>query len=371
MHNTLPQHIPALDGLRAVAALGIVVTHVSFQTATGWAWAERLDYFVAVFFALSAFVLWRRRRRDTRGYYLSRIRRLAPAYLVCVGATLALLPGASFSAAQVVANLTATQIYVPDGLAAGLTQLWSLCVEFAFYAVLPLLGRAADRFGTWRLLAVLVPASLTWAWWVDGIEAINAQIFPPAYVAWFAVGIAAAELEPRVRIGRPWPWFAVAAAMVWLASREWFGPRGLTHPQPHEFALRILAGAVFALCIVWPVALGARHNLAQRFLASPPMLALGRWSYSLFLWHVAVLWVVFPLTGIRVFSGHFFVVLALTVVLSFIVAAVSYEWVERPFHARPLAPVDSAASTAAPRAAPTAAPKAAPHSAASSQESPA
>ena len=40
--------LPELEGVRALAAFAVVVTHVSFQTATGWAWAERLDYGVAV-----------------------------------------------------------------------------------------------------------------------------------------------------------------------------------------------------------------------------------------------------------------------------------------------------------------------------------
>ncbi|WP_348521853.1 acyltransferase family protein [Corynebacterium guaraldiae] len=59
--------LPELEGVRALAALAVVVTHVSFQTATGWAWAERLDYGVAVFFVLSGFLLWRRRTCTRRG----------------------------------------------------------------------------------------------------------------------------------------------------------------------------------------------------------------------------------------------------------------------------------------------------------------
>ena len=123
--KTVPCHLPELDGLRGCAALGIVVTHVSFQTGTGWGIAERFDYFVAVFFALSAFLLWRRRHlHTTRDYAWSRVARLAPAYLVCVALVLALLPDAhSVTLTQVLSNLTSTQIYVVDGLAPGLTQL--------------------------------------------------------------------------------------------------------------------------------------------------------------------------------------------------------------------------------------------------------
>ena len=136
--KSVPQHLPELDGLRAVASLGIIVTHVSFQTGTGWGFAGRFDFFVAVFFALSAFLLWRRRGLHTlSGYARSRVARLLPAYYACVVAVMLLLPDAhSLTLTQLLSNLTSTQIYVVDGLAPGLTHLWSLCVEFFFYLFL-------------------------------------------------------------------------------------------------------------------------------------------------------------------------------------------------------------------------------------------
>lgn len=355
MANTLPQHVPALDGLRAVAALGVLVTHVSFQTATGWAWAERLDYFVAVFFALSAFVLWRRRdAHSPAGYYLARFRRVMPAYWACVAVVFLALPGASFSAVQVLSTLTATQIYVPDGLASGVTQLWSLCVEFAFYLVLPWLPSFRSLRARLIALGSAAALSLGWAWVAAPIEdftGVNAQIWPPAYAAWFAVGMAAAELEGRVRAPRrAWPFWVLAAGCVWLGSREWFGPQGLTHPTPGEFARRVAVGAVFAAAIVVPYALGTRSPV----LESPLMRRLGLWSYAIFLWHVAVLWIVFPLTGLPLFSGYFFLVLIATAALTIPIAAASYYWVEVPAsawlaaNAPRLAPAKAASSQKSP-----------------------
>ena len=93
--------------------------------------------------------------------------------------------------------------------------------------------------------------------------------------------------------------WAVAAGCVWLASREWFGPQGLVHPSPDEFARRIAVGAVCGACIVVPVALAPRES----WLSSEWMRALGRWSYGVFMWHVAVLAIAFPLLGVSAFSG--------------------------------------------------------------------
>lgn len=335
--------LPELEGVRALAALAVVVTHVSFQTATGWDWAERLDYGVAVFFVLSGFLLWRRRHAHTTGQYmLSRVARLAPLYLVCVVAVLALLPDASpLTLPQVITNLTGTQLYIADGLVPGLTQLWSLSVEFAFYAVLPLLAWMLDKLSARPRVVLIAGAGVLSLFWgflpfVAGYESgdVNTQIWPPAYFSWFAVGMLAAEAESagvRVRAGRivrPVCW-VVAAGCVWLASREWFGPQGLVHPSPDEFARRIAVGAVCGACVVVPVALAPRES----WLSSAVMRALGRWSYGVFMWHVAVLAIAFPLLGVSAFSGSawdFAVVLVFTVVVSCVLSAATYVLVEVP-----------------------------------------
>jgi len=305
--KSVPQHLPELDGLRAVASLGIIVTHVSFQTGTGWGFAGRFDFFVAVFFALSAFLLWRRRGlHSLSGYARSRVARLLPAYYACVVAVMLLLPDAhSLTLTQLLSNLTSTQIYVVDGLAPGLTHLWSLCVEFFFYLFLPvlvwLLGTLPRR---WRIAAIVLAGVLSWAWGFVPFVAdyakdqVNSQIWPPAYASWFAVGMLAAECEEagisrRVqRVLRPrWAWWLAAAVVLWVASREWFGPQGLIHPE------------------------------------------LGTWSYSIFLWHVAILGLAFPLTGVPLFSGKpldFWVILTVTVVGTVVVSAASYTLIERP-----------------------------------------
>lgn len=329
MANTLPQHIPALDGIRGLAACGVLVTHVAFQTGTGWAWAERFDYFVAVFFALSAFVLWRRRgAHPPAQYYAARAGRILPAYLVCVVAVLALLPDArSVTRQQIAANLSLTQVFWPHGLAPGLTHLWSLCIEVSFYVIVPALALIV-RGRRKLIISLAAAASLGWAWlpFVAGQPAINTQIWPPAYTLWFAVGMLAAELEGTVRITRRWPWWILAAACIWLASREWFGPPGLVHPSPAEFSRRVLVGGIFAAAVVLPYALSDRPSIFE----TRPFQLLGAWSYSIFLWHVALLSLVFPLCGIDIFAGHFFMVLALTLALTLPVAAASYELVEVP-----------------------------------------
>ncbi len=60
------------------------------------------------------------------------------------------------------------------------------------------------------------------------------------------------------------------------------------------------------------------------------MVTLGRWSYGLFVWHLAALAMVFPIIGEFAFNGHMPVILVLTVVFGFAIAAVSYALIESP-----------------------------------------
>lgn len=351
-----PRLLPGLEGLRAVAAFGVILTHVAFQTGVDPASPvgsvlARFDFFVPVFFALSAFLLWRRHRTDRRfptitRYLLNRAGRILPAYLGCVIAVILLLPEAArMSGEQIVANLTLTQVYRVDGLAPGLTHLWSLSVEVGFYLVLPLLALTAGRLpGRGRIGVILGLAvlSLGWAflpWVVAGPDAEagipNRQIWPPAYTAWFAVGLLAAELEGRVpapvrrALRFRWVWWLLALVTAWVAGQEWYGPLGLTHPEPAEFARRVLAGTVFAAAVVVPEAWdpGAPGG---RWLAHPVMQALGRWSYSVFLWHVAMLSLAFPLLGLDYFSGGFWPVLLVTLGLTLPVAVAGFVFLEDP-----------------------------------------
>lgn len=335
---------PQLEGLRGVAALGVMITHVAFQTGVDprsplGAILARFDYFVAVFFAFSAFLLWR--GMDFRWgvvlrYFGRRFWRVVPAYWVYVVVALALVPesfGASWVSA--LATLTFTQMYLPDGFLGGMTHLWSLCVEVVFYLVMPLLGWLLRDVSPPRRIAVFIfmaVLSLGWAFlpFVDRVGGVNMQIFFPGFFCWYAVGLIAAEVETLrlVRVFRHrWVWWVVALAVMWLAGQEWVGPLGLKHPSAWEFTVRVLLGTVVCACVFLPYA----FDESPSFLDWPVMSYLGKISYSIFLWHLAVLGAVLPLLGIRPFAGGFLVVLVLTFIGTVLVSSCGYVLVERPF----------------------------------------
>lgn len=345
--------LPAVEGMRACAAMGVVVTHVAFQTGHSSGVSGRLfgrfDLAVAVFFALSGFLLWRGHAGAARGlrppprtghYLRSRFVRIMPAYVVAVVVILSLLPDADHASPTVwLANLTLTQIYVPLTLTGGLTQMWSLSVEVSFYLALPILALLARRLPVGARVPVIAAlAGLSWAWgWVpihsgSGTNPLN---WPPAFFSWFAAGMLLAEwvhspVGLPARLARHRVVMAVVAVLAYLvAASPLAGPEGLIPGTATQFAVKTAAGSLVAFALVAPLVLD-RIDTPHRLLGSTVMVTLGRWSYGLFVWHLAALAMVFPVLGTFAFTGRMPSVLVLTLIFGWAIAAVSYGLVESP-----------------------------------------
>lgn len=351
--------LPALEGMRGLAALGVLVTHVGFQTgATAipvlGRLLERFDMAVAVFFALSGFLLWRPHALAARGlgdaptlgYYLRhRVARIVPAYWIVVCAVLILVPAAAGTAGVQVwlSNLLLLQVFIPLTLTDGLTQMWSLSVEVAFYLVLPLLawllhglrGRAA----TARVPAVLLLGLVFLGWNFIPVPTpggIHADNWLPAYIPWFAGGMLLAELicdERRARwrriLGNQHLMWAIAGVTFALSATDLGGVAGLTRAEPWQYAAKMCLGTVIGFALLAPLVLGPEDK-TRRWLTSAPAATVGRWSYGIFIWHLAVLSVIFPVFGILPFHGDFVKVLVLTVAFTLPIAAASHALVEEP-----------------------------------------
>jgi peptidoglycan/LPS O-acetylase OafA/YrhL len=345
--------LPAVEGMRACAAIGVVITHVAFQTGHSVGVDGRLfgrfDLAVAVFFALSGFLLWRGHAaaarglgsRPSTGHYLrSRVVRIMPAYLVAVVVILALLPDADHPNLTVwLANLSLTQVYVPLTLTHGLTQMWSLSVEVTFYLALPILALLAARLpvGT-RVPAIAVLGVASWFWgWIPfaapaGVNPLN---WPPAFFSWFAAGMLLAEWVHSPigwphRLARRRVLMATVVVVAYLvAASPLAGPAGLVPSSAAQFTVKTAMGTLVAVGLVAPLVLD-RPDTGHRLLGTRPMVTLGRWSYGIFIWHLAALTMVFPVIGEFSFRGRMPEVLVLTLIFAIAIAAVSYALVESP-----------------------------------------
>ena len=143
-----PADVPRARYVRAVASIVVVATHTSFWAGAYGAgllgaMTQRLEAGVAVFFVLSGFLLsypWLRhlrtgRPRDSVGRYVfKRVLRILPVYWVAVIAALLLLEqNSSIAPSRWIDNVLLMDMYQKGVLLEGLTQMWSLATEVAFY----------------------------------------------------------------------------------------------------------------------------------------------------------------------------------------------------------------------------------------------
>lgn len=350
--------VASLTGIRAVAAILVVATHAAYTTGKythGYLglFFSRMEIGVPIFFVLSGFLLFRPWVKATvtgegwpslRRYAWHRVRRIMPAYLVTVlGAYLVYHfrtagPNPGHTWIGLFRNLTLTQIYsntYPYGgyLHQGLTQMWSLAVEVAFYVVLPLLAYALlvwlcrRRLRPVQLLVALTAVALITPVWLvlahtTHVMPGGAQIWPPAYFAWFVGGMMLTVLQAmRVRC---YGFVAIPLALIcYLIVATPIAGEPTTSPTGLPAALtKSVFYAVIAALAVAPLALGNRGWYA-RLLAARPMVWLGEISYEIFLVHLVLMEVAMvEILHSPVYTGSmlqlFVVTLAITIPVSWL-----------------------------------------------------
>ncbi|MCW2710406.1 MAG: acyltransferase [Marmoricola sp.] len=337
-----------LDGLRALAIGAVLSLH--------WlAWY--VPFFhggsigVDVFFVLSGFiittVLWHAGGQVTLlggwwSFIRRRVLRLYPALLgLVVGTVLlyAVAPFAPLGAGEVARRgllaLGQTSAIRAAGESGSLwlpglhpfAQTWSLAVEWYFYLVWPLVviafrrrGSGARRLAVGSLVAAaalyLASLPLSAFWFYFGPSARFAELFVGGALAlWFQ-----ADGAPTLRPVRT-P--LTVAALAALGAYALLGPGGAS-PLYRWVGIPVAVGAtVVLICAGY----GAAAGPVQRLLGHPWLTAVGRYSYSLYLWHVVPMllledaWPALPQPVVGL------VAVALTIVLTI----VSYRLLERPF----------------------------------------
>ena len=211
--RSMTARLPALDGLRAVAALLVVATHAAYLTGFTvnggllGRLAGRGDFGVAIFFALSGFLLHyglvideRNGDTDIRAYAVRRAARVLPAYWVTLAVVvLVSQPGARTALAQALA----LQTYLGDSDIPSFSQSWSIPTELSFYIVLPLVVWLLGLVRQHRpdlpvrlLFASAVAATVALALMPVGTvgEDVLIERWLPARWPNFAVGMVLAEL---------------------------------------------------------------------------------------------------------------------------------------------------------------------------------
>jgi len=339
-----------LDGIRAIAVLGVIAYHLNF----GWAGGGLLG--VAVFFVLSGYLitdlllaqLRRHGARSFRQFWLRRARRLLPALfvmliVVTVWATLldrAQLPGLRSDFLPAVFYFSNwwyifhhVSYFAQYGPPSPLGHLWSLAIEEQFYLVWPLVLLAALRWVHDK--RVLIATILTLA---AGSAIEMALLFTPytdptrvydgtdTRAFELLIGAALAVALPRGRTFRPLTprartvLEATGAAMV-VGILVMYFFTGQYEPFVYRGGM-VLLSVCTALLIAVCVHPGTR---VARVLGVGPLRWIGERSYGIYLWSVPIIVLTTP-TG----SKENLLRDLLEVVAIFVVSALSWRYVEEP-----------------------------------------
>jgi len=326
-------YAPQLNGLRALAIIMVVLLHAAGgHFPGGWLGVD-------VFFVLSGFLITSLLTGEHDGtgsisfhlFYLRRIFRLTPALAVFVAVAFwwavahhAAVGSYRHYLVYVITYRANFYDAVPPG---GVGHLWSLATEDQFYLVWPVVLWGCLRLGG-RTLATAVSLTAAAASfgigcllvahhvWVYRIYSFGPEVNAQALLIGCAVGL--------LYTGRLLDRFAsmkhlrsctiVVAALLGLGI---FAPNWLT--APWMFAGPFLIYALMVAFVITGAMLQPR-GITARILSLRLVVWVGKLSYSIYLWHVWVFFVV-PGPGVRVLAER----LALTAVLS----VASYYGVER------------------------------------------
>ncbi len=320
----------ALDGLRALAALSVLVFHVWLYTWPDPTLPTREGFWnrllfegssgLVLFFVLSGFLLYRpflRGRVELGSYFARRAVRILPAYWVALAGALLLLwggdgtPGIRLPSAS---SLGLFAVFGQNFSGATIMQLnpvtWTLCVEVGFYLLLPLVARR-------NAIPVLVVGGLAWNLLIHelhGGEVLTRAL--PAFLPYFAVGMAVARWPVRRwRAG----WAITGVALV-VGNGVW-----------HSVAAPRVVNPVLAVFADFPAAAGFALLVSVVAAGGLPGLRRLSWvgvrSYGLYLWHVPL---ILFLRRLDLLPLSFVPALLLALPLSLGVAALSWRFVERP-----------------------------------------
>lgn len=365
-----PSRVAALDGLRGLAATMVLVYHCWVlggfaHLDDGWGRAVLgSGYFgVDLFFVISGFVLFlpvAARRGEfgaVKPYAWRRLGRIGPAYYLSLLAVIALnplltekssaLPWESWSGlGSLVAHTLFLQepvhgLTAQNGFGANMV-VWTLSLEAAFYVLLPLVaGAFCRRPLRWVIGAIIVANA--WKFLVitsieddERLVSMAAQL--PSYLPHFAFGMGAALLAVsyagrwtrrarRLAATATVSAFAVALVLMYRAGER--GLTGVDSPADHHFR-----NTTIAFCFT--VMIFSATLRPGRLLTSPAARRLGDISYGVYLFHLPVIGFLMVTAGIdgNGTDATFWVLIALTVPLTILLASWSYRFVEAPVRAR-------------------------------------
>ena len=350
------QYIPAIDGLRAVAVIAVMLYHLGFS------WIPGGFLGVDLFFVISGYVITRllldsiaqSGGLDLRGFYIARARRLLPALIfMLVTTTIAIGIWAPDTIKRLLTDtpfsLTGTmnwwlvarhQDYFESiGRPPLLQHTWSLAVEAQFYLLWPLiLYFILKKFGKKHIplasLAIAAASGITLLLVSFSLDAASASKVSHVYFGTdtHSIGLFLGAALAVSWIPQNFTKSVSRKAQDFIDGVGFIGFIGIlaafllideSQPTLYKIAFPLagICGAAIVMSVVHP---------ASRFapvLENRLFLWIGERSYSIYLWH----WVIFQVTRPSVdLAGKEWALYALRILIVFALADISLRYIELP-----------------------------------------
>jgi len=364
--------MPALAGLRGLAALAVAASHVAALTTLssqpGWlaVWLTPTGLTaVVIFFLMSGFLILGpllrthqegRPRPSIARFVAQRALRVYPTYWFILVVAVVAFEVDRFDAGDWPWMLSLTYV-VRDGMfSRGLFVAWTLAVEMVFYVVGPIVVAAmylvagpSRSVAARRRVQGVVLCGIPLLLLVVGVGsrlARNGGSFAaavaaatPLVVTALVVGCACAYglnrgRPPAVIVDlatRPWLCVALALGLYWLITLVDL-PLGLVGVAPAKEAVwYTVLSIALSLVLVLPAVVDRKGTTAyHRFLGSVPLRWMGELSYGVYLWHMPALGLIARRFTVQGETGAHIPALVGTLALSIVLAALSYVLVEQP-----------------------------------------
>jgi peptidoglycan/LPS O-acetylase OafA/YrhL len=314
--------------------MSIVLTHAAVYagmeqpgTFVG-PYVSRLNCGVTIFFLISGFLLYRpffleringEPQMDTKAYAWRRFLRITPAYWVALTITgiWVGLPHV-FTPTGIPTFYGFFQVYRDNTALHGISQAWSLCVEVAFYALLPLWAllmrrlRARDERTMLRQeligLAALFVLATVWKlgflqYGTRGVVTDVPMIVLPSQLDLFSLGMLLAVLsvwyERRGGLPgllRPLDRFPIIGWLIafaaFMVAARGLGLSGETFEpfSKFQYLAQYYLFAAIAFGLLLPAVFGDQQRgfVRRHILANRGLMYLGLVSYGIYLWHQTV-----------------------------------------------------------------------------------
>jgi len=345
------QRYPYIDILRGIAALLVIWYHVIENSGwttfayKGFSRLPRIGWLgVDLFLVISGFVIAKAAieahatKANWQGYFAERrVRRILPLYLATLVCYVAMVNPDVLNHEWDSFDHVASHLFLVHNLwpfTSGSINgpNWSVALEAQFYMLIVLVTPWLARTTWWRVLLTWVTIAVAWRYmttlvWVPGLSDVNDQRVAatqlPGTLDQFGFGIALAKLAISGHLKFTPRRFAVALVIALLGlNAAWFifWPRANYWYYPAMISLwRTLLSAGFAALLACVVMIPWKAGWF-----SWPFRYVGQISYGLYLWHIPVLMTLLERTPWKGYT-----LLCVTLVLTFILAALSWHGFEQ------------------------------------------